>query len=108
MTANSTAIAAFRRNIISRAPRLPTKIPDVTTPAIVIEAMAPLPNGQIYSGSLAGNTIHFPVVAIHKGRQHDKPCERSPAPLSRSEVQEGYCQIGVTEKSENLRIGRSS
>src|SRR5271170_5488304 len=77
--AKKIAETAFWRSVVSCTPRLSTKMLEVATPAIAMEAMAPLPNGQTYKGSLPGNGIHLPVEAIHSAvrmRNHAKGAER--------------------------------
>src|SRR5271154_4648875 len=79
VTPNKIAEATFLRSVVACAPRPSTKMLEVATPAIAMEAIAPLPNGQMYSGSLPGNGIHFPVEAIHSAvrmRSHAKGAER--------------------------------
>ena len=43
----------------------PRKIVDVTTPAMIMQAIAPLLNGQKYNGSLSGKTSIFAVENTH-------------------------------------------
>src|SRR5271155_589528 len=65
-TPNRMATTDFCRNVFHRRPWLFTKMPEVTTPARAIDAIAPLPNGQMYRGRWRGNGIHFAVDAIQR------------------------------------------
>src|ERR1700722_8543988 len=66
MKAKVVAQMALWRKVGQRRLLSPRNKPDVTTPAMAIDDMAPFPNGQRYKGVVVGKVSHFTVVKAHR------------------------------------------